>query len=216
MTVTSAILGFALVAALLTIIPGLDTALVLRSAINRGRGQAYASGLGISTGSLIWAVAAAVGATAVLAASETAYRVLTLLGAGYMVYLGVRMLVGAVRRSHHGPQPTTESTTEPALAASPWRAWTVGLLTNLLNPKVGAFYLATIPQFIPAGVSPLVMGALLGLVHVALGMTWFTLIIGATARASRFLRSPRATRIVDGVTGTVLVGFGIKLALSPR
>ena len=147
------------VAAVLTVVPGLDTTLVLRSALVRGNGYAVATALGIGTGALIWGAAAAVGAAALLAASEVAYRVVTLGGAVYLVYLGVMLIVKSFRT--HGLEvegPAGE-------AISKWRGFLTGVWTNLLNPKIGAFYLATIPQFVPAGVSPLGMGLLLAGVH---------------------------------------------------
>jgi threonine/homoserine/homoserine lactone efflux protein len=103
-----------------------------------------------------------------------------------------------------------------AAATSPWRGWQRGLLTNVLNPKVGAFYVAVLPQFLPPGVPPLAMGALLAVTHDVLGMLWFTALILGARRARRVLASRRATRSVDGVTGAVLVGFGLRLGLGAR
>jgi threonine/homoserine/homoserine lactone efflux protein len=209
MTVTQAVLGFAVVAGLLTIIPGIDTALVLRSAISRGRAYAFAAALGINAGCLVWGVAAAVGASALLAASELAYRILTLAGAAYMVWLGISLLRTSVRphRAPAGVDPPR---------ASAWHGFATGLWTNLLNPKIGVFYLATIPQFVPADTSPLLMGVLLAAVHNVLGMAWFTVIILATGFAARWLARDSVARITDRVTGTVLVAFGAKLALDSR
>ena len=108
MTVSQAVLGFAVVAGLLTIIPGIDTALVLRSAISRGRAYAFAAAVGINAGCLVWGVAAAVGASALLAASELAYRILTLAGAAYMVWLGIHLLRASLRPARlHRPAPST-------------------------------------------------------------------------------------------------------------
>lgn len=207
MTFTQALLGFAAVAAVLTVIPGLDTTLVLRSALVRGNGYAVATALGIGTGALIWGAAAAVGAAALLAASEVAYRMVTLGGAVYLVYLGVMLIVKSFRT--HGLEvegPAGE-------AISKWRGFLTGVLTNLLNPKIGAFYLATIPQFVPAGVSPLGMGLLLAGVHDLLAVAWFALIIAGASYARRWLANARALRVVDRVAGVTLVGFGVKLAL---
>lgn len=94
--------------------------------------------------------------------------------------------------------------------------WQVRVTTNLLNPEVGVFYIATIPQFIPAGVSPAGIGLLLAAVHGILTLIWFATIIIATRFVSGWLRSTRATKIIDRVTGTVLVGFGAKLAITPH
>jgi Putative threonine efflux protein len=210
MTIPEALLGFAVVAALLTVIPGLDTALVLRSSLTRSRPYAVSTALGIQFGVLVWGVAAAVGATALFAASELAYDLLTLGGAIYLVGLGIWLLVSSFRRVE--PAHADVPRLEPGL----WRGWLTGAVTNLLNPKVGVFYLATIPQFVPAGVSPLLMGVLLAGVHVVLGMTWFAgIILGGGALGSRLGR-PGFVRWIDRVTGGVLIGFGVKLALDAR
>ncbi|MCG2623081.1 LysE family translocator [Arthrobacter sp. I2-34] len=217
MSVPQALLSFAVVAGLLTIIPGLDTALVLRSAISRHRGYAFATALGIITGALVWGVAAAVGVSALLAASELAYRVLVYAGAAYMMWLGGSMLWRSFARRPVAEEssglPAAAPRTTPRDLA---KGWLVGAGTNLLNPKVGVFYVATIPQFIPLGASPLAMGILLAGVHGLLSLAWFALIIFGTGLAGKWLGSLKTIRIVDRITGTVLVGFGLKLALHPR
>ncbi|KQR17463.1 LysE family translocator [Cellulomonas sp. Leaf334] len=209
MTVPQAVLGFAVVAGLLTIIPGIDTALVLRSAISRGRAYAFAAAAGINVGCLVWGVAAAVGASALLAASELAYRILTLAGAAYMVWLGISLLRTSLR-----PHRVSAAVDPPR--ASVWHGFVTGLWTNLLNPKIGVFYLATIAQFVPADTSPLLMGVLLAAVHNVLGMAWFTVIILATGFAARWLARDAVAKVTDRITGTVLVAFGAKLALDAR
>jgi threonine/homoserine/homoserine lactone efflux protein len=210
-TIGDAVLGFAIVAALLTVIPGLDTALVLRSSLTRSRGYAWATALGIQFGVMVWGIAAAVGATALLAASELAYDVVTIAGAIYLLGLGVSLVVKSFR--HRGVEATAEL---PPARGGWWGGFAMGALTNLLNPKVGVFYIATIPQFVPPGVSPLAMGALLAAVHCVLGMFWFTAIfLGGSALGAR-LRSARFMRWIDRVTGVVLVGFGVKLLVDAR
>jgi threonine/homoserine/homoserine lactone efflux protein len=216
-TIGQALLSFSVVAALLTVIPGLDTALVLRAAVSRGRGHAVAAALGIGAGCLAWGVAAAVGASALLVASETAYRLLTLAGAVYLVGLGAHLLWTSFRR------PGVASDDGDALAAAPsadrgslWVSWLTGLGTNILNPKIGVFYVATIPQFIPDGTSPLLMGILLAVVHNLIGMAWFAFVIAGAGFMTRTLGRSRFARVADRVTGVVLVGFGLRLALQHR
>lgn len=211
MTLTQALLGFTAVAALITIIPGLDTALVLRASLNGDRRQAFATAVGIALGALVWGVAAAVGASALLAASRYGYKVLTLVGAGYLVWLGI----GLVRKVF-GPSGGELDAVPAAPRRSTIRCLATGMWTNLLNPKIGVFYLATIPQFIPEGASPLGMGLLLAGIHDVLGLAWFTLIILGASYARRWLASARSSRIIDAVTGSVLVGFGLTLALESR
>lgn len=208
MTILDAVLAFAVVAGLLTLVPGLDTALVLRSSLTRTRPYAWATAAGVATGAMVWGIAAAVGVSALLTASEVAYRVLTTAGAGYMLWLGASMIWKSFRgNAGHA----TGEAPVPGVAGSPWQGWLVGAGTNLLNPKVGVFYIATIPQFLPAGTSPLVMGAVLAGVHCALSLTWFAVLILGGGYARRWLASPRALAVIDRVTGLVLLAFGGKL-----
>lgn len=208
MTVLDALLAFAVVAGLLTLVPGLDTALVLRSTLTQTRPYAWATAAGVATGAMVWGIAAAVGVSALLTASELAYRLLTAAGAAYMLWLGLSMLVRSFRRQPVATDPAGDAAVP---ASSAWQGWTTGAGTNLLNPKVGVFYIATIPQFLPEGVSPLLMGALLAGVHGALIMTWFAVIILGGGYARRWLANPRALRVIDRITGVVLIGFGAKL-----
>ena len=210
MTVLEAVLGFAVVAALLTVIPGLDTALVLRSSLTRSRSYAVATALGIQTGVMVWGIAAAVGATALLAVSAIAYEIVSLAGAAYLVGLGIWLVIQSFR-AHRPDEPEL-----PAARGGLARGWAIGTVTNLLNPKVGVFYLATIPQFVPAGVSPLAMGALLAGVHCVLGLVWFAIIIVGSSALGARLRTPRFVTWIDRITGGVLIGFGAKLALDTR
>jgi threonine/homoserine/homoserine lactone efflux protein len=204
----AAVLGFAFVALVLTVTPGLDTALVLRAAITRGRRDAFATALGVIAGVLAWGAAAAVGVSALLAASTVAYDVLRLVGAGYLVWLGGRVLWRLVRhRAAAAGGPVT------AAPGGAWRSARTGLLTNLLNPKVGAFYVAVLPQFLPAGTPALAMGVLLALVHAALSLGWFTVLVLGAVAARRWLQRPAVSRTVEGVTGVALLGFGLRLAL---
>ena len=209
-TLTTAVLGFAAVAAALTVTPGLDTALVLRAALTRSRAEALATGAGVVAGLLVWGAAAAVGVSALLAASDAAHDVLRWAGAAYLLWIGGRLLVRAVRG---GAVPDAGAAPAPASA---WRAARTGLATNLLNPKVGVFYLALLPQFVPAGSDPLAVGLLLAAVHGLLSMAWFGLLTVVAAAAGRWLRRPGAVRAVDGVTGAVLVGVGVRLAVGGR
>jgi threonine/homoserine/homoserine lactone efflux protein len=205
-TLAAAVAGFAVVAAALTITPGLDTALVLRAALTRARREAMATAAGIVAGLFVWGAAAAVGVSALLAASATAFDVLRYAGAAYLVGYGVRLLVAAARHRPDGDRPASE------VPGSALRAARAGLLTNLLNPKVGVFYIALLPQFVPAGSDPLLGGLLLAAVHGALSAVWFLLLISLATALSRWLRRPTTVRVIDGVTGTALVGFGVRLA----
>ena len=202
-------LSFAAVAGLLTIIPGLDTAMVLRSTAANGRRHGLATALGVNGGALVWGAGAAVGVSALLTASTIAYTIVRAVGAAYMIWLGGRLLVqargGQIERAILTNSPKTETLR---------RSWRRGFTTNLLNPKIGAFYLAVLPQFIPAHASHLAVGLLLALVHDLEGLAWFSAIILGVHTVRGWLGRRSVRRGLDGVTGLTLIGFGIKLGLS--
>jgi threonine/homoserine/homoserine lactone efflux protein len=196
------LIAFTFAAALLTVTPGLDTALVLRTAAAEGVRRAFAAALGICVGCLAWGTLVAVGLGMLIEASELAYLVLKWIGACYLLYLGFRLIFA--RRGEI-------ETEEPARRAN----WFLrGLLTNLLNPKVGAFYVSFLPNFIPAGANVPSTTLLLAAVHAALGLAWFALLIGTTRPLARALRNPALVRGLDRATGAVLIFFGLRLAFS--
>ena len=200
--------SFGLVVALLTITPGVDTALVLRSAAVAGKARAWGAILGIGCGTLTWGALTAVGVSALLAASQLAYTIVRLAGAAYLVYLGGRLLWSALR-GQSGPATVTSGATDTFFAG-----WRQGLFTNLLNPKVGAFYLAILPQFIPTDAPHLTWGIALAGVHVLEGTVWLGLVLMLARSVRRWLERPIVVRWIDGVVGTVIAGFGIRLALA--
>ena len=214
MTVPSAIAAFAVVAGVLTIIPGLDTALVLRAAVTKGRRHAFATAVGINTGALLWGAMAAVGATAVLTASHVAYTTLRIAGAVYLIWMGASILRHSFGRRASGQGDSLDGDLPEAGPSDITlvRSWTRGLATNLLNPKIGVFYVAMLPQFIPENSPHLLMGLVLAGVHDTEGMVWFSALIFSAHAAGRWLRGGAAARVLDRITGSVLIGFGIKLA----
>ena len=210
MTIGQALFSFALAAGLLTITPGLDTALVLRTAAVEGGKQAMLAGTGVCFGCLLWGVAASFGLSALLAVSGFAYNVLRIVGAIYLGYLGVKLLIRAFA-------PTSSNTVaEPVWKEHDGRNSSLwfkrGLLTNLLNPKVGVFYLSFLPQFIPAHVQVWSFSMLLALIHAAEGFLWFLLLMNATEFFSRWLRRRRVVMALDSAMGAVFIAFGLKLA----
>lgn len=215
MTIYHALLAFTLAAGLLTITPGLDTALVLRTAAVEGSRRAMFAAIGICFGCLIWGLAASVGLGALLAASQVAYRALRLAGACYLIFLGVKMLLRKHESASTLPDSALPSPASHNSVSAP-RWFVRGLLTNLLNPKVGVFYVTFLPQFIPAGVPVIRFSMLLAAIHAAEGILWFCLLILATRPLSRLLHRPRVAQTLDRATGTVLVGFGLGLVLDRR
>jgi threonine/homoserine/homoserine lactone efflux protein len=199
--VLGAALAFAAVAALLTVTPGADTALVLRAGVGGGPRAAMVAGAGVCLGVIVWGAATAVGLAALVAASPRAYDGLRLAGAAYLLWLGVRTW----RRAGEVPEQG---------AAGPW--FRTGLLTNLLNPKVAVFYVSFLPQFVPRGAPVLPASLLLAGIHAVEGLLWFALLASATARLRVVLSRDRVRRAVQRVTATVLVGFGVRLVLESR
>jgi threonine/homoserine/homoserine lactone efflux protein len=210
MTVEQALLSFTLAAGLLTITPGLDTALILRTAAVEGGKQALLAGIGICSGCLLWGAAASFGLSALLAISGFAYNMLRIVGAIYLGYLGIRLLVRAFASI------SSNSAAEPVLKEDKGRNKSVwfkrGLLTNLLNPKVGVFYLSFLPQFIPAGVQVWSFSILLSLIHATEGFFWFLLLANATESLSGWLRQSRVVMALDTATGVIFIAFGVRLA----
>ncbi|MFF7453959.1 LysE family translocator [Kitasatospora sp. NPDC008115] len=213
MEMTTALWSFALVVGLLTLTPGLDTALILRTSALGHRRQAWGVVLGIQTGTLIWGTLTSAGVTALLTASRVGYEVLRWAGAAYLVWMGIGMIRARVKGGDE-EQPEPGPGEEQAPAGGLASGWRRGVLTNLLNPKVGVFYVAVLPQFIPAGAPHFAAGVALTLVHVVEGMLWSMVLVGFARVLRGWLRRPAARRAMDRVTGVVVVGFGVKLAVS--
>ncbi len=212
----SALWGFAVIVGLLTLTPGLDTALILRTAALGHRRRAWGVVLGIQTGTLAWGVLTSLGVTALLTASHLAYGIVRWVGAAYLVWMGGRLL-WSTRRGTAGTAASEVDDEACGLRAGASDTvaggWRQGALTNLLNPKVGAFYVAVLPQFIPVGTSHLAMGVLLAGTHVVLGTLWSSVLIGFAHMLRDRLRRTSTRRLLDRITGTVIGAFGIRLAL---
>jgi threonine/homoserine/homoserine lactone efflux protein len=206
-------LVFVGVVALLTITPGADMAMVARSVFTGGRRDAFATTLGISAGCFVWACASALGVAAVLAASQTAYDALRLVGAAYLVWLGVQSLLAA--RSG-GVGSGAAAAASRGSASRPGHPFRQGLLTNLFNPKIAIFYSTFLPQFIGPGDPALLLSMLLACVHIALGIAWLSLYAWLLDRAVEAFKGSRVRRALDALTGTVLVGLGLRLAAERR
>jgi threonine/homoserine/homoserine lactone efflux protein len=205
-----AFLGISL---LVIVTPGQDTALTIRNTLLGGRRAGVFTAVGVSAGQAVWTVAASAGVAALLVASEPAFVALKLLGAGYLVFLGVQALAGALRgggtaRAHK------EGAQGAALAAR--KALRQGLVSNLGNPKMAVFFTSLLPQFAPEGGGSFAGLLLLGLVFCSLTLAWLSCYALAVARAGDLLRRPRIRRALDGLTGAVLIAFGLRLATEQR
>ncbi|MDB5468308.1 MAG: threonine efflux protein [Phenylobacterium sp.] len=209
MTVVQALVAFSVAAGLLTLTPGLDTALILRTAAVEGPKRAALAAVGIITGCLVWGGAVALGLGALLQASHLAFNLLRWAGAAYLLWLGANLILR--------PRARFELAAAGRPSAGDDFTWMRrGLLTNLLNPKVGVFYVSFLPQFLPAGVPAGSFIFLLACVHAAMGLAWCGALIAATRPIAGALQRSAVVRWLDRITGGVFVGFGLRLALERR
>jgi RhtB (resistance to homoserine/threonine) family protein len=200
------VVAFVAVAAVIVVVPGPDMALVLKNGVAHGRRAAVATALGINAGLVVWALAAALGIAALLHASSTAFTVLKLAGAAYLVWLGLRALRDAWRGSL-AESPSRRRQT------SPFRE---GLLTNLLNPKVALVYTTLIPQFVDRGGPEVGQTFLLAGVFIAMGLVWLTGYALLVAKVGALLRRASVRRLVNSVAGTMLTALGVRLAFERK
>ena len=201
------LIAYTIAAALLTITPGADTLLVIRHAAGRGKQAGFAAAAGVCLGTLMWGAVVAVGVAALIVASPFFFTLLKWAGAAYLVWLGMTLLL---------PMPDGREPPSKLTPLRPGNAFASGLLTNLLNPKVGVFYLAFLPQFIPPGVQQAPFILLLASIHSLLGLIWFAILIAGVGRAAASLRHSPASAILAKLTGILFVGFGARLLFSSR
>jgi len=204
--------AFVAVAALVIIAPGPDTAIVTKNALLHGRSTALATSFGVNAGLLVWTLAAALGLAAVVRASAVAFTVLKVAGACYLAWLGVQALRAAWRRD--GQQSGAAGRPRRTLGAL--GGFRQGLFSDLANPKIAVFFTGLLPQFVSSRHAVLEPFLLLGGLFLAMTLTWLCAYALVAARISAVLTRPRVKAALDGVTGLVLVGFGVKLALERR
>jgi threonine/homoserine/homoserine lactone efflux protein len=204
MNILLPLLGFTAAATLLTLTPGVDTAMVLRSAATGGPKRGIAAAAGICLGLFVWGLGAASGLSLLLAASRTGFMVVKFCGAAYLLWLGINMW-----------RHRTQAAAAPANEAAGTRAaFRRGFTSNMLNPKVGVFYITFLPQFIPAHVSVPAFSMLLTCINLGLDIIWFAALIALTVPLTRTLAQPAVKRAMDRVTGATLIGFGLRLGLT--
>lgn len=193
--------------------PGPDTAITIRNTLLGGRMGGVFTALGISSGQIIWALATSAGIVALLVASEPLFLAVKYVGAAYLVYLGFKALQEAVRPSHRQSAGAIVGQARRLTAANAYRQ---GLISDLGNPKMAVFFASLLPQFVPSGGES--FSALLGLgaVFAVMTFTWLALYATLVAKAGDFLRRPSIHRCIEGVTGVVLIGLGIRIATEHR
>lgn len=201
----TALLAFTATALLLTITPGLDTMMLLRMVLGGGRRAGVVGGFGTTLGCVVWGAASVAGLTALLVASRLAYDVLRWAGAVYLLWLGG----SALWRSWRGRAVADDG---PAPRVTPRQALRIGFTTNLLNPKIGVFYLSLLPQFLPVDGGTTAWAVLLVGIHVGLGQVWQLVVVWLAGRAAVVLTRPRVKEWTERLTASVLIGFGLKVA----
>jgi threonine/homoserine/homoserine lactone efflux protein len=204
--------GFVALAVLLSLTPGPDDVLVLSRSLRGGPRLGAAVALGAAAGSLLWGAAAAVGLAAVLARSDTAYDAVRLAGAAYLVVLGSIPLLRAVREASRVAVPAVPDVPLPARPGwSP--AFAAGFLSDLLNPKIGMFYVAVVPQFVPAGRPTFQYSLLLCAIDVAVALSWLLALAWLASVAVTWLRGPLPARWVPRLCSVTFIGLGASVAL---
>ncbi|MFC6083426.1 LysE family translocator [Sphaerisporangium aureirubrum] len=207
---------------LVAMIPGVSTAVILRQTLRSGRSRGFAATLGNETGVLLWAVAAASGLSALVAASEVAYDVIRIAGAAALLVMGAQSLRGA-RRSAPEQGPGAEHA-EPAGAVPPvsggpdgwWRSYLLGLGTVLANPKAAVFAMSFLPQFVPSGANVLATLLLLAVVWAVIDTLWYGAVIWLVGRARLVADRPSVRRRLERVSGVVLIGLGLRMVAETR
>jgi threonine/homoserine/homoserine lactone efflux protein len=205
--VIAAYLAAVAILALLTVLPGPDVAVVTRFALTTGRAAATRASFGVVIGLLLWGSLAVAGLAAVLAASATAYTVIKLAGAAYLVFMGLRVLWHSRARADEMQTSARVSNGKPLRA---------GLLTNVLNPKIAVFYTSVLPTLVPHGALPILWLSILVLTHVVLSLGVLTGYAIAFSRSRSVLHRPKFRQWSERVTGIVLIGFGLRVAAEAR
>ncbi|NNN98059.1 LysE family translocator [Vibrio sp. B1-2] len=200
--------AFLIAITILTLTPGLDTALVIRNTSRAGFTDGSITSLGICMGLFVHATFSAVGISAILAQSAELFHVVKMIGAAYLIWLGLSSLK-ALLKSSQGMQVTAISHSEFTLK----RSLREGFLSNVLNPKTAVFYLAFLPQFINPEYSPLLQSLLMAAIHFVIAMCWQCGLAGALSFAKNLLKNASFMKWMEGTTGVVLVALGVKLLL---
>jgi threonine/homoserine/homoserine lactone efflux protein len=211
MTLFLAYVGVSLV---VIMTPGPDTAITIRNTLFGGRAGGIFTALGIASGLTVWAIATSAGIVALLVASEPLFLAVKYAGAAYLVFLGMQALREAIWPAGDAKGQTLTHGFGRRL--SPRAAFRQGLISDLGNPKIAVFFASLLPQFVPAGTATFSAFLFLGIVFALITLGWLSLYAMLVAKAGDFLRRPRIRRTIEGVTGTLLIGLGVRLATEHR
>lgn len=204
----SSIAAFSLVAALLVMSPGPNGFLVARTVPTSGRSAGFANVSGFAVAFFLHGSLSILGLSIILMQSSLAFAVVKYLGAAYLVWIGVKSLLAAWRGSNRPASAPAPAKRRRTLL----RAFGEGFLTNALNPKVSMFYLAAFPQFLGAGETSATAAYMLVALHSSIAVIWFSAMVLLMSRLTAAASSARFQRWLQGVTGLVFIGFGLKLA----
>lgn len=205
------LLAFCGASALIVLLPGPDTLVVVRSIVRYGRPNAIRTVVGILCGLAVWVLAAALGLSAVLRASHDGYVALRWAGAAYLLWMGVQSL--RARAASHPAATDAARPAKPRRAGLLGGGFSAGLATDLLNPKVGVFFVAFLPGFVPHGYAVGPFTVLLGALYIVETAIYCAVLLSASQAVTRWMQTPRIQRRVDRTTGVVLIGFAARLAL---
>jgi len=200
--------AFLAVAVVVIVTPGPDTALTIRNTLLGGRRSGVFTGVGVAAGQATWTVATSAGVAALLVASEPVFRAVKYAGALYLAFLGLQALRAAARGESAGATEAADVT--PAL--SPWVALRQGVISNLTNPKMIAFFPALLPQFAPHGQGAFAVLLTFGLLFSTMTLVWLSAYAFAVAKAGDFIRRRLVRRTLEALTGVVLIALGLRLA----
>lgn len=210
------LIAFTVASAILAVTPGNDTILTMKNSLMGGRAAGFATMLGIICGCLVHAAFSALGISIILVKSAALFNTVKLIGAAYLIYLGIRTLWSLwksrhAREANEAFDPSNNGSNKTAR-----RAFAEGLLTNVLNPKVAIFYLSFLPQFINPNDSVMARSFLLAGIHQFVGAIWLSCIVMFVTRMRGLLTRANVRRKLESLTALVLIGFGIKLALDRK
>jgi threonine/homoserine/homoserine lactone efflux protein len=202
----TSLLTFIGAACLIAMVPGPSTAIILRRSMTNGRASGVATVLGNEAGVLFWGLAATFGLSALLLASRIAFDVMRIAGAALLVWMGAR----ALWKARHA---VTAELASDELMVSHWRAFRVGALTNFANPKAGVFAISFLPQFVPHGAPVVPTLVLFSVIWALIDLAWYLPMVWLAGRARAIFQRPAVRRRLEQMTGVVLIGLGLRLAL---